>query len=284
MPAVKPEIDAGTVVDYDVLDARAESLAARFRQAAPYPHLVFDALLKPEVARALEAAFPTALDGFWTHYNHYNSKKAGLTKLDALPPLFQRVVHELNDARFTSLLSRITGFPDLLSDDLLEGGGLHMTEHGGFLNLHADFTNHHYHHDWQRRCNLILFLNSDWREEWGGALELWERDLSACRVKVPVRHNSAILFETAADTFHGYPDRLTNPEGTSRKSLALYYYTKEAQVVAKSTNYRARPGEPAVRRALIAADRTALHLYTVVKERLGLSDRVVSRMLKLFRR
>jgi hypothetical protein len=284
MPAITPEIDAGAVIDYEGLDARAADLAGQFRRAAPYPHLVFDRLLRPEIARALEAGFPTTIDGFWTHYNHYNSRKAGLTRLDALPPLFQRVVHELNGARFTSLLSRITGFPGLLSDDLLEGGGLHMTERGGFLNLHADFTNHHYHHDWQRRCNLILFLNSDWQEDWRGALELWERDLSACRVKVPVRHNTAILFETAPDAFHGYPDRLMNPEGTSRKSLALYYYTKEAQVLARSTNYRARPGEPALRRALIAADRTALHLYTTVKERLGLSDRFVSRVLKMLRR
>jgi hypothetical protein len=284
MSAVEPGDPAGSVVDYAWLDCQAEALAARFRAASPYPHLVFDALLRPEIAQALEQEFPTAVDGFWTHYHHYNSSTLGLTRLDALPPLVRRVIEELNGPRFTDLLSRVTGFPSLLSDDLLEGGGLHMTERGGFLNLHADFTNHHYHRTWQRRCNLILFLNSDWQDAWGGALELWERDLSACGVKVPVRHNAAVLFETARDTFHGYPDRLTNPEGTVRKSLALYYYTKEARVVARSTNYRARPGESVVRRALIAADRTALRAYTAAKERLGLSDRMVSRVLKLFRR
>jgi hypothetical protein len=101
---------------------------------------------------------------------------------------------------------------------------------------------------------------------------------------VPVRNNTAVLFETARDTFHGYPDRLTCPPAFTRKSLALYYYTAEEHVLARSTNYRARPGETAARRALIAADRTALWIYTQVKERLGLSDRLVSRMLKRFRR
>ena len=271
-------------IDYASLEARVDELSVRFRHARPYPHLVFDHLLNPAVARALEAEFPAAADDEWTHYRHYNNNTLGLTDVGLFPPLTRQVVAELNTARFVSLLSRLTGFVHLLADDRLEGGGLHMTEAGGFLNLHADFTNHHYNRTWQRRCNLIVFLNSDWREQWGGALELWERDLSACRVRVPVRNNTAVLFETARDTFHGYPDRLTCPSGATRKSLALYYYTEEAKVDARSTNYRARPGEPVARRALIAADRTALRLYTLVKERLGLSDRFVSRVLKRFRR
>jgi len=273
-----------TAVDYESLETRAAELAARFRGASPYPHLVFHQLLKPDVARALEAEFPAAVDDRWTHYHHYNNHTLGLTRLEAFPALTRQVTEELNSERFTSLLSRITGFPNLLADARLEGGGLHSTETGGFLNLHADFTNHHYHRNWQRRCNLILFLNTDWQEAWGGALELWERDLSACRVKVPVRNNTAVVFETARDTFHGYPDRLSNPAGTARRSLALYYYTQERKVLALSTNYRARPGESAGRRALIAVDRMALRLYTTVKERLGLSDDLASRLLRLFRR
>jgi len=271
-------------VDYGPLEAEVDVLGKRFREAAPYPHLVFERLLLPDVAAKLEAEFPSTAGDAWTHYRHYNNDTLGLTDAAAFPPLVRQVIDELNSPRFTALLSRITGFPHLLADDMLEGGGLHMTEAGGFLNLHADFTNHHYHRNWQRRCNLILFLNSDWRDEWGGALELWERDLSACRVRVPVRNNTAVIFETGRDTFHGYPDRLTCPPGTSRKSLALYYYTEEPQVVSQSTYYRARPGEPTVRRVLVAADRTLLRWYTTAKERFGLSDRFVSQILKRFRR
>jgi len=279
-----PDPRASPTVDYGALESHVDALATRFRHASPYPHLVLDGLLVPDVARALEAVFPARVDDTWTHYRHYNNNTLGLTEAAAFPPLVGRVVDELNAPRFRTLLSDITGFRNLLADDMLEGGGLHMTEAGGFLNLHADFTNHHYHRNWQRRCNLILFLNSDWRDEWGGALELWERDLSACRVRVPVRNNTAVLFETGRDTFHGYPDPLTCPAGVARRSLALYYYTEEASVLAQSTNYRARPGEPLARRALIAADRTALGFYTAAKERLGLSDRFASRLLKWFRR
>jgi len=279
-----PRDEARPVVDYGPLEAGADALGVRFREAAPYPHLVFEQLLVPQAAERLEAQFPVSADNHWTHYRHYNNNTLGLTDAAAFPPLVRQVVDELNSPRFAAVLSRITGFPRLLPDDMLEGGGLHMTEAGGFLNLHADFTNHHYHRNWQRRCNLILFLNSDWRDEWGGALELWERDLSACRVRVPVRNNTAVVFETGRDTFHGYPDRLTCPPGVSRKSLALYYYTEEPRVTAQSTYYRARPGESTVRRALVAADRTLLQWYTTAKERFGLSDRFVSQILKRFRR
>jgi hypothetical protein len=277
-------VHVAPAVDYALLESRLDALSAGFRTASPYPHLVFDGLLRPDVAREIEAAFPTEAGDSWTHYRHYNNNTLGLTDTRTFPPLVQRVVEELNSPRFTALLSRVTGFRNLLADDMLEGGGLHMTEAGGFLNLHADFTNHHYHRNWQRRCNLILFLNSDWKDEWGGALELWERDLSACRVKVPVRNNTAVLFETARDTFHGYPDRLSCPPGTARKSLALYYYTLESRVHAQSTYYRARPGEPVARRALVAIDRTVLQMYTAAKERFGLSDKFVSRLLRRFRR
>ena len=245
---------------------------------------MIDDLLRPDAALALETGFPKQVAETWTHYCHYNNNTLGLTKFDALPSPAQAAVRELNSDRFCSVLSRITGFDNLLADDMLEGGGLHMTEAGGFLNLHADFTNHHYHRRWQRRCNLILFLNSDWQEEWGGALELWERDMSTCRVRVPVRNNVAVLFETARDTFHGYPDPLTCPPGAARKSLALYYYTEEDRVEARSTNYRARPGEGLKQRVLTAADRTILNLYTRAKQTFGLSDDFASRLLRLFGR
>lgn len=273
------------ILDHDALAARADELRHQYRQAWPYPHLIFDGLLVPETARAIEAAFPSGdhSDDSWTHYKHYNNHTLGLTRRDLFPAPIGEVVDELNSPRFTALLSAITGVPRLLADDMLEGGGLHMTEAGGYLNLHADFTNHHHHRNWQRRCNLILFLNSNWDEGWGGQLELWARDLSACGAKVPVRNNVAVLFETSRDTFHGYPDKLTCPPGMARKTLALYYYTQERIVDARATNYRARPGESAARRTLIAADRIALRWYTVAKERFGLSDRFASRLLRWLR-
>jgi hypothetical protein len=68
------------------------------------------------------------------------------------------VADELNSPEFVEWLSELTGIPGLIADTDLEGGGLHQSGRGGFLNIHADFTMHHYHKHWRRRVNLILYL------------------------------------------------------------------------------------------------------------------------------
>ena len=80
------------------------------------------------------------------------------------------MIDELNSPQFVSWLGDLTGIPDLMPDPSLEGGGMHQTQAGGFLNIHADFTMHHHRENWRRRCNLILYLSEGWMEEWGGHL------------------------------------------------------------------------------------------------------------------
>jgi hypothetical protein len=164
---------------------------------------------------------------------------------------------------------------------MLEGGGMHQTESGGFLNMHADFSMHHYQKRWRRRLNLIVYLNEGWDPAWGGALELWDASMKACVKKVEPLLNQALLFQTERKSFHGYPDPIRCPAGVRRKSLALYYYTElpaESHERARSTDYRARPNEW-WKAPLIFLDKLAVHLYSIVKTRLGLSDDFASRLL-----
>src|SRR5207253_7370897 len=86
-------------------------------------------------------------------------------------------VQELNSPDFVSWLCDLTGIPGLMPDPSLEGGGLHQSARGGFLNIHTDFSMHHYHKNWRRRVNLILYLNKGWQEAWGGAIEFWETSM-----------------------------------------------------------------------------------------------------------
>ena len=95
---------------------------------------------------------------------------------------------------------------------------------GGRLGIHADF-NRHPRFDLDRRLNLLVYLNKDWREEYGGHLELWNRGMTHCEVKILPVFNRVVLFSTTDFTYHGHPDPLACPEGMTRKSLALYYYT-----------------------------------------------------------
>lgn len=132
---------------------------------------------------------------------------------------------------------------------------------------------------------MILYLNPDWDESWGGSLELWEKSsqgkMSRCVKRYPPLLNHAIIFTTSANSLHGFPDPLTCPEGQSRKSLALYYYTAEAgsDLGLRATDYFSRPQDSRVKSALIWVDKKAVGLYSWAKARFGFSDDFASRVL-----
>lgn len=266
---------------YEKWSAQLPSLRRQFREAQPYPHVHLKQFLDPVVAGEMAAEFPDMATDAWTRYKHPNENKLGLAKRSLFPPLLGEVVDELNSQAFVHWLSRLTDIPRLLPDAMLEGGGLHQSGAGGFLNVHTDFSNHHYHKHWRRRVNLILYLNPQWQEPWGGALELWDREMRQCVVKVPPLFNDALIFRTDEISYHGFPDPLRCPEGESRKSLALYYYTAEAdaEVKTRSTNYRPRPEDGALKSGMIWLDKQAVDLYSRAKARFGFSDALASRIL-----
>jgi hypothetical protein len=265
---------------YSRWDSEVPALAEAYSRREPFPHAHLPRFLDSSTIAGMIDEFSSSTDEGWVQYKHYNENKRGLTNRAQFPPLIGRVVDELNSPAFVAWLSRLTGIPDLLPDPSLEGGGLHESAAGGFLNVHADFTRHHHQKNWRRRVNVIIYLNPDWRPEWGGAIELWDHAMTRCVVAVPPMANDAVIFNTDELAYHGFPDPITCPPGTTRKSLALYYYTlEEAGAVARSTNYQARPGDSAWTSALIWADKQAVHLYSRVKSTLGLSDDFASRAL-----
>src|SRR5579884_2301460 len=267
---------------YERWEPRLAELGPKYQAGQPYPHIHLVDFLDDEVIRRVAAEFPAPQDSTWIQYKHFNENKLGKTDRTSFPPAIGALIDELNSPRFVAWLSELTGIEGLMADPSLEGGGMHQTERGGFLNMHADFTHHHHRPGWRRRCNLILYLNEGWQEAWGGAIELWDRDMKQCVARVPPLLNHALVFSTTADSFHGYPDPITPPPEVTRKSIALYYYTVDQTAAAppRSTNYRARPGDGW--RALgIWLDNRALATYSWAKRTFGISDVLVSRVLGL---
>lgn len=267
------------LIDYDRLTRDLDAQAARYRSAQPFPHIVLDDVLEPDVfARAVEE-FPGTRDEFWKGYLHVNETKYSNTQPDTWGPTLRAVAEEFCSQRFVDYLTRLTGIEGLISDWTMDGGGLHQTLRGGHLNIHADFMTHHDHDTWARRVNILLYLNPEWPDEWGGKLELWDKDMTACQGTVTPAGNRMLVFTTSQDSFHGHPDGLTCPDGQARRSMALYYFTVEDKPVRRATNYRARPDEGGLRRAAIAADRKAVDVYDRLKRRLGLSDERTNALL-----
>jgi len=267
------------LVDLERLRADVDVAAKEYAAAAPFPHLVLDDVLHPAAFQAAAADFPGVDDAFWKGYLHVNETKYCNVQPDTWAASLREVARELTSPAFVGYLEELTGIDGLIPDWSMDGGGLHQTLRGGHLNIHADFTTHHVHESWARRVNILLYLNQEWHDEWGGQLELWDRDMRECRVRVAPRGNRMLVFTTSADSFHGHPDGLTCPPGVARRSMALYYFTEEDAPVRRATNYRARPDEGSRRRAAIAADRLALDLYDRAKRRLGIGDELAHRIL-----
>ncbi|MDN3664285.1 2OG-Fe(II) oxygenase [Algibacter miyuki] len=258
----------------------------RYQNATPYPHIVFDDFLEKQAADYALDVFPKIKDAGWIHYLHVNEKKHGLNKLDLIPEFIRDdIIKEFNSLTFVEYLENLTGIKNLLPDTTIEGGGIHQSENKGFLNIHADFTVHPHKKTWRRRVNVLIYLNKNWSSSYGGALELWEKDMSSCTVSIAPIFNRIVIFNTDEDSYHGFPDPINCPEDVTRKSIALYYFTEEkiGSFRKKSTNYRARPND-GFKAVLIWLDKKMIIVYTWLKGTLGINDDFVSQVLNFFTR
>ncbi|HEX2617012.1 MAG TPA: 2OG-Fe(II) oxygenase [Flavobacteriales bacterium] len=273
---------ATRIIDLDRWEAELPRITPGYQQATPFPYTSLENFLDADAASQAEQAFPKVQDEGWIHYVHVNEKKHGLNKMDRLPPYLRQVLTELNSDRFVSWLEKLTGIQGLKADDMLEGGGLHQSQRGGFLNIHADFTVHPHKRHWKRRVNVLVYLNKDWQESWGGELELWARDMSKCEARILPMFNRCVIFNTDEDSYHGLPDPIRCPEDQTRKSIALYYFTEEKNAPRlRTTNYRARPTD-GLKSLAIWLDKQAVAGYTRVKRTFGLNDDFMSNLLNKF--
>lgn len=226
----------------------AARLAPAYAAASPFPHVVIDDFLPEAVASRMLAEFPSPAAAAWDRLDKSAySKKLAANREEQVGPFLFAVLEELNRREFLAFLERLTGIAGLAPDPYFEGGGLHQILPGGFLKVHADF-NFHSVLRLDRRLNLLIYLNRDWREEYGGHLELWNEAMTQCGARVLPVFNRAVIFSTTDRSFHGHPDPLRCPEGMTRKSMALYYYSRgrpeEEVSPSHSTLWQIRPAEP----------------------------------------
>lgn len=224
----------------------AEAWAARYAAAQPFPHIVLDGLFAPAALRRVIAEIPSPLAPnslFSADVKHLQENKFAWRDIPNLGPESTRLIGFLNGKPFLEFLSQLTGIPGLVPDPYMWGAGFHQILTGGKLAIHADF-NIHPVTQLYRRLNLLLYLNEDWQEAWGGALELWNADMDACAERVWPLFNRAVVFSTTDISFHGHPDPMTSPRDVVRRSLALYYYTYERLPHREhSTLWRDRPAD-----------------------------------------
>jgi Rps23 Pro-64 3,4-dihydroxylase Tpa1-like proline 4-hydroxylase len=238
-----------SVLPLKKMERNVGTWSQEYRDNQPYPHIGIDDFFDDNLIRELVADYPSASYHAWKRASfdpQYEEEKLSLDQIEHLPLSIQGVINALGSPLFLAFLERLTGIEGLIPDPYLSGGGLHMLPRGGRLGIHADF-NVHRKLKLDRRLNLLLYLNYNWKPEWGGEIELWDREVKT-RVKSysPIA-NRIVIFSTTDAAFHGHPNPLECPRGTYRRSIALYYYTNGRPADERSgshtTLFRSRPGE-----------------------------------------
>lgn len=195
----------------------------------PFDYWVVDNFLPIDSARQLSNEFMDYNYPKWYSYNNPLENKKSCNDWWEFPPKTYEFFMHLASSDFVNKLKELTGIENLYPDIGLHGAGWHIHGTGGKLNVHLDYSLHP-KLNLQRKLNLILYLTEDWNPNWGGCLEFWSNDESIKRPKekkVVIENvfNRAIVFDTTQNSWHGFPESLTCPDGIYRKSIAFYYLT-----------------------------------------------------------
>lgn len=235
--------------NYKNLDNVSKKNKEAFKLNNPFPHICFKNFFDKNYLEEVLKEFPDlSKEKKTAEFNTATDKKKFATNLDFNFPLkINDLLNFLNSYQFLKFLQNLTGISEtLIPDPYFHGGGLHEIKKGGFLKIHSDF-NYHPLLKLDRRLNLLIYLNKDWQQNYGGHLELWNKSMTKCENKISPNFNSMVIFKTDDNSYHGHPDPIKCPENLTRKSIALYYYSngrpieeRNSKITFHSTIYRNR--------------------------------------------
>lgn len=218
-----------SAVRFEVL-ANARSLAQSFHEAQPFRHVMIENFLDAALCERMFGDFPRFEERYALNEVGEVGGKAVRMNVDEIADSYREFDRYLQTSEFLDFVSTVTGIPDLLYDPDYIGGGTHENRGGQGLDQHVDF-NFHPGTRWHRRLNLIVYPNPEWDDAWGGNLQLqadpWNGDTNGPCI-APL-FNRAVIFETTERSWHGFSTiRLPqDKQSLSRKSFAIYLYTKE---------------------------------------------------------
>ncbi len=225
------------------LKTKGLELQDQYVSARPFPHIVIDDFVPASILDLCLDQFPRARDPESRSFDREQERYKTSYNPDYLTPDTRSFFYSLNSRPFVQFLENLSGVTGLIPDPFFLGGGFHETRNGGHLSVHADF-NLHKPMRLERRLNVLIYLNRNWRLEYGGGLELWDEKMESCVKAITPEFGRCVVFSTNDTSFHGHPAPVNHPEDARRRSIALYYYTAtwDQTTRSKTTQFRARPG------------------------------------------
>jgi hypothetical protein len=219
-----------------------DKLRSEYQQAKPFKHLVMDNIFPTSLIENVTQEIPSMNGDNWVHQEDENLVKYNLRSVVQLRENGAKLVALLHSGTFLYFLSEVTEIWELLPDPYLQGAGFHLLPNNGKFNVHVD-RNTAYETGLVRRLAMIIYLNKEWKHEYGGQLELWNADGSRCETVIEPTFNRTVIFEINHHNYHGVPP-VTCPKERTRNSFAVYYHTaatnSEKQIAPHTSIYGPR--------------------------------------------
>jgi len=227
--------EKSSVVFFGDWTKNIKELKEQFKNSEPFEHIVINNFLTDTYAETIYKLFPSDYST-WHKYENPLEVKNTFDNIDLLPEELKNYFYYLSSKQMINLISELTDIKCLEYDEYLHGAGLHSHTRYGRLNIHLDYEKHPFSGK-ERKINVILFISKNWNNEWNGANELWNKDVTKCVSKTNVVFNSAIIFKTNDISWHGVPEKIMCPENIFRNSLA-YYYVSPLSTYKNEDEYR----------------------------------------------
>jgi Rps23 Pro-64 3,4-dihydroxylase Tpa1-like proline 4-hydroxylase len=230
-------------LNFEDIKTRGEELSEQYKAGNPFPYIVIDDFLPPQILERCLAEFPNSISEEDRLFNRDQERNKYNFNPENLSPFLRSLFYSFNSRPFLRIVENITGIKKLVPDPYFLGAGLHEITQGGHLSVHADF-NHHKPMNLERRINILIYLNKDWQYDYGGQLELWTENMGTKVQDIVPVFNRCVIFNTTSSSYHGNPTPVNHPLGRSRKSIALYYYTATWNGAKRehTTQFRPRDG------------------------------------------
>jgi Rps23 Pro-64 3,4-dihydroxylase Tpa1-like proline 4-hydroxylase len=194
----------------------------------PFQHVVIDDFLPKSLASDAMNSFPPLDDPCWDHSSdkgiEVKSRTTWKSEFD-IPENIIDVIRIVNSSLILQAMSDVLSIPKLMPDPYFAGGGLNVSETNGHLDVHVD-GNYHDASGLNRRINLLIYFNPNWKNDWGGEFGIYSNDGSDLLKAIPPLFNRCVIFDTHDKSFHGLPNPIKFPKEEPRKSIITYYYTK----------------------------------------------------------
>jgi Rps23 Pro-64 3,4-dihydroxylase Tpa1-like proline 4-hydroxylase len=194
------------------------SLAVLEASEHPFRHWICEA--EPMLqGRMLNAGRLTPAES-WTGWVRYDNDLEAhkRTARAELPQACATVLEMLTGPFMSERLRQITGIENLMADKTMHGAGIHVTDPGGYLQPHLDYSLHEC--GLERRINLIAFLTRGWLERWGGAFQLCDPLGNPLKVVFP-KAGRIVLWESSDLAYHG--TAMVADDAPPRITAAVYY-------------------------------------------------------------